>query len=214
MRIRLTVLTTALALAAFACESDRPNTETAPEPEPKLLPAATPTPPTPRLDVNRPPPPPAPKPIAAPEDVAAPPKDAKKTKTGLYTKVLQKGTGTKKPKAEDRVKVHYTGWTKDGKMFDSSIARGEPTMFGVDQVIKGWTEALQLMTAGEKRRLWIPPDLAYGESPRTGAPAGQLTFDVELVEILEAPKPISATRRCRSRPSAPRRPIRGCTTST
>jgi peptidylprolyl isomerase len=136
--------------------------------------------------------PPQPKPIPAPDDVAEAPKDAKKTKTGLLTKVLAKGTGKDKPKPEDKVKVHYTGWTKDGKMFDSSVARGQPTEFGVSQVIPGWTEALQLMVAGEKRRLWIPANLAYGDSPRMGGPSGQLTFDVELLEIVAAPKPIPA----------------------
>jgi peptidylprolyl isomerase len=127
--------------------------------------------------------------VPAPEDVAEPPKDAKKTTSGLVTKLLTKGTGKDKPKLEDRVKVHYTGWTKDGKMFDSSVARNEPATFGVGGVIKGWTEALQLMVAGEKRRLWIPADLAYGEKAAMGSPAGQLTFDVELLEIMAAPKP-------------------------
>lgn len=132
---------------------------------------------------------PEPATIAAPEDVAAPPKDAQKTASGLASKVLTKGTGKEHPKPEDRVRVHYTGWTTDGKMFDSSVARGEPTTFGVGQVIPGWTEGLQLMVQGEKRRLWIPAKLAYGERPRMGAPAGNLTFDVELIEIIEAPKP-------------------------
>jgi peptidylprolyl isomerase len=133
---------------------------------------------------------PEPKTIPAPEDVAAPPKDAGKSATGLAWKVLQPGTGKEKPKATDKVEVHYTGWTKDGKMFDSSVARGEPTSFPLNGVIKGWTEGLQLMTVGEKRRFWIPGDLAYGETPRRpGAPAGQLTFDVELLGIVQPPKP-------------------------
>jgi peptidylprolyl isomerase len=129
-----------------------------------------------------------PKGIPAPEDVAAPPKDAKTTSTGLATKVLSKGTGKDHPTQDDQVKVHYTGWTTDGKMFDSSVQRGEPATFGVGQVIAGWTEALKLMVVGEKRRLWIPAKLAYGETPRMGAPAGNLTFDVELLEIVAAPK--------------------------
>lgn len=129
-----------------------------------------------------------PKAPAAPEDVAAPPKDAKKTPSGLASRVLSKGTGTEHPADADRVKVHYSGWTKDGKLFDSSVQRGEPATFGVGQVIPGWTEALKLMVTGEKRRLWIPAKLAYGESPQMGAPAGDLTFDVELLEILAAPK--------------------------
>jgi peptidylprolyl isomerase len=128
--------------------------------------------------------------IPAPPDVAAPPADAEKTRSGLASKVLQKGTGTKKPKANDKVTVHYTGWTKDGKMFDSSVKRGKPATFGLDGVIPGWTEGLQLMVEKEKRRFWIPADLAYGDRPsRPGAPTGQLTFDVELLSITEAPPP-------------------------
>lgn len=128
--------------------------------------------------------------IPAPPDVAAPPANAEKTTSGLASIVLQPATGTDKPKAFDRVKVHYTGWTKDGKMFDSSLKRKSPATFGVSQVIKGWTEGLQLMAVGEKRRFWIPGTLAYGDTPaRAGAPAGQLTFDVELIEVIHVPEP-------------------------
>jgi peptidylprolyl isomerase len=82
------------------------------------------------------------------------------------------------------VRVHYSGWTKDGKMFDSSVARGEPTSFGLNQVIPGWTEGVQLMVVGEKTRFWIPGKMAYGDEPkRPGAPSGPLTFDVELLDI-------------------------------
>ena len=77
--------------------------------------------------------------------------------------------------------VHYSGWTTDGKLFDSSVTRGKPATFGLDQVIKGWTEGLQLMVEGEKRRFWIPEKLAYGG--KAGNPAGMLVFDVELLEI-------------------------------
>ncbi|HET9953060.1 MAG TPA: FKBP-type peptidyl-prolyl cis-trans isomerase [Polyangiaceae bacterium] len=131
---------------------------------------------------------PEPSGIPAPEDVAAAPKDAVKTESGLATKVLKGGTGKDRPADADQVKVHYTGWTTNGKMFDSSVQRGEPATFGVNQVIPGWTEALKLMSVGEKRRLWIPAKLAYGVSPPPGAPAGDLTFDVELLEIVAAPK--------------------------
>ncbi len=126
--------------------------------------------------------------IPAPSDVANPPADAVKEKSGLVTKVLQKGKGKDHPGPTDTVKVHYTGWTKDGKMFDSSVARGSPAEFRVDEVIKGWTEGLQLMVQAEKRRFWIPADLAYGQSPRNGAPGGDLTFDVELLEIQKGPE--------------------------
>ncbi len=132
---------------------------------------------------------PQPKPIPAPADVAAPPADAKKTNSGLASKVLKEGTGDEMPDKYAQVTVHYTGWTADGKMFDSSVSRGQPAHFRVNGVIKGWTEALQLMKKGEKRRLWIPADLAYGAKPPPGTPAGQLTFDVELLDYTAGPKP-------------------------
>jgi peptidylprolyl isomerase len=121
--------------------------------------------------------------------VAQPPADAKKTASGLAYKVLEPGKGKKTATPKDKVRVHYTGWTKDGKMFDSSRTRGEPAEFGVSGVIKGWTEGLQLMLVGEQRRLWIPAKLAYGDRPRMGAPSGDLTFDVELLAIEEGPEP-------------------------
>jgi FKBP-type peptidyl-prolyl cis-trans isomerase len=126
-----------------------------------------------------------PAPLPAPPDVAAPPADAQKTTSGLATKVIQAGQGTARPGARDMVTVHYAGWTTDGKMFDSSYSRGKPSSFGVGQVIKGWGEGVQLMVVGEKRRLWIPEDLAYRGQP--GRPAGLLVFDIELLEI--APDP-------------------------
>ena len=126
--------------------------------------------------------PPAP---PVPEDVAAVPADAQKTASGLASKVLKAGDGQQKPAAEDTVKVHYSGWTTDGKMFDSSVTRGEPAQFPLNGVIKGWTEGLQLMVVGEKRRFWIPADLAYGEDPGGGRPGGMLVFDVELLEIVK-----------------------------
>src|SRR5690242_13160892 len=103
---------------------------------------------------------PAPGDVPAPPDVAAPPADATKTASGLASKVLTPGTGKEHPGPRDRVKVLYTGWQKSGAMFDTS--RGVPMAFGVGEVIKGWTEGLQLMVVGEKRRLWIPAALAYG----------------------------------------------------
>lgn len=127
----------------------------------------------------------APKPPAVPEDVAAPPESAKKTESGLASRVLKEGTGKIHPKASDSVKVHYSGWTTDGKMFDSSVARGEPIVFPLGRVIPGWTEGVQLMVEGEKRRLWIPANLAYGENPGGGRPGGMLVFDVELLQIVK-----------------------------
>lgn len=120
-----------------------------------------------------------------PEDVAAPPADAEVTESGLASKVLKAGDGDVKPEASDTVKVHYTGWETDGKMFDSSVTRGEPTQFPLGGVIAGWTEGLQLMVVGEKRRFWIPEDLAYGPKQEgSGRPGGMLCFDVELLEIV------------------------------
>ncbi len=127
--------------------------------------------------------------IPAPDDVAAPPGDAIKTKSGLASKVLVAGTGKDHPGPTDKVKVHYTGWTKDGQMFDSSVTRGEPITFPLNGVIPGWTEGVQLMVVGEKRRFWIPAALAYGDRARNGAPSGDLVFDVELLDTTPAPKP-------------------------
>ena len=121
---------------------------------------------------------------AAPDDVKAPPADAITSPTGLASKVLQAGNGSDKPGPADTVTVHYSGWTTDGKLFDSSVDRGKTISFGLDQVIKGWTEGVQLMVGGEKRRFWIPAQLAYGTNPPPGAPAGMLVFDVELLDIL------------------------------
>jgi peptidylprolyl isomerase len=127
---------------------------------------------------------PSPKPPPVPEDVKAPPASAKKTASGLAYRVLKPGTGKVHPVPTDRVTVHYSGWTPDGKMFDSSVTRGEPASFALNHVIKGWTEGVQLMVAGEKTRFWIPGALAYGDKPaRPGAPAGMLVFDVELLGI-------------------------------
>lgn len=122
-----------------------------------------------------------PSPTEAPADVSAPPADAKRTPSGLAYRVIRPGTGTDRPNDRSRVTVHYTGWTTDGKMFDSSVSRGRPATFGLDQVIKGWTEGVQLMVTGEKTRFWIPERLAY--AGQAGAPRGMLVFDIELIEI-------------------------------
>ncbi len=80
--------------------------------------------------------------------------------------------------------MNYSGWTTDGKMFDSSVTRGEPASFPLNHVIKGWTEGVQLMHVGDVVRFWIPGPLAYGDKPtRPGAPAGMLVFDIELLGI-------------------------------
>jgi peptidylprolyl isomerase len=119
-------------------------------------------------------------PLRTPADVKAPPDDAKRTPSGIYYKVLRPGTGERHPKKVDEVMVQYTGWTTDGKMFDSSYTRGEPMTLPLDRVIAGWTEGMSLMVEGEKTRFWIPEKLAYkGKNP----PYGMLVFDIELIRI-------------------------------
>ncbi len=182
-----------LPLASLACDAQ--SQAAAPTPS-ATAPASAPTaaapsttslaaPPTAAFATKPPQEPPQ---QPAPADVAAAPTDATKTASGLASKVITKGKGKDHPTRDDKVKVHYTGWTTDGKMFDSSVG-SEPITFGLGQVIKGWTEGLQLMVEGEKRRLWIPKNLAYGDRPRMGAPAGDLVFDVELLQVIPAPKP-------------------------
>lgn len=147
--------------------------------------------------------------LPAPSDVAAPPANAERTPSGLASLVLQAGTGTEKPTLRDQVKVHYSGWTTDGKMFDSSVTRGRPAEFGVTQVIKGWTEGLQLMVVGEKRRFWIPANLAYGDNPRPGAPRGALTFDVELLDIIQPPEPPEVPKDVAAAPASAKKTASG-----
>ena len=108
----------------------------------------------------------------------------KTTESGLQYIVLKQGKG-KKPKTTDRVKVHYHGTTIDGTVFDSSVDKGVPSEFGVTQVIKGWTEGLQLMKVGSKYKFFIPQELAYGQNPRPGIikPYMALIFEVELINI-------------------------------
>jgi FKBP-type peptidyl-prolyl cis-trans isomerase FklB len=107
------------------------------------------------------------------------------TASGLQYEVLRRGEGKIAPKATDRVKVHYHGTTIDGEVFDSSVQRGEPITFGLNQVIAGWTEGLQLMHVGDKFKFYIPAELAYGErspSPKI-KPNSVLIFEVELFEV-------------------------------
>ena len=161
----------ALMMGSGGCSESKPSESVATEAGPTAQ-STTPT---------------QPSELSAPSDVAAPPSDAKRTPSGLAWKSIKPGIGEEHPTATAKVKVHYTGWTTDGKMFDSSVARGEPIEFGLNQVIPGWTEGVQLLKKGEKARLWIPENLAYAGRP--GAPAGMLVFDVELLDWKALPPP-------------------------
>ena len=132
------------------------------------------------------------------QSVATPPPDVARRRptrrrraSGLASKVLKPGTGKTHPGKTDLVTVHYTGWTTDGKMFDSSVSRGKPATFPLDRVIAGWTEGVQLMVAGEKRRFWIPEALAYKGQRE---PKGMLVFDVELISFMPSPTRAAARR--------------------
>src|SRR3954471_12862353 len=181
-----TCLSLCLLLAgASACDRGGAGNKAPNETPPSASnsPATPPPPATPPA-----PPPPNPDDIPPPPDVKAPPADAAKTASGLASKVLTPGKGKEKPIAADSVEVHYTGWTTDGRMFDSSVKRGQPARFPLGNVIKGWTEGLQLMVVGEKRRFWIPANLAYGDPALGGRPSGMLVFDVELLKVNKPPE--------------------------
>ena len=126
------------------------------------------------LDTRRPP-------TLPPPDVAAPPADAMRTASGIAYKVLKPGTGTKKPTDRDGVTVHFTGWTTDGKMFQSTVSSLRPVTLEMNNVIRGWTEGMQLMVEGERTRFWIPESLAY--KGQRGQPKGMLVFDIDLLRI-------------------------------
>ena len=110
--------------------------------------------------------------------------EVKETPTGLQYRILQEGTGSS-PSSTDKVRVHYVGKLLDGTVFDSSVERGEPSEFGLNQVIRGWTEGLQLMKQGAKYEFFIHPKIAYGSRPRPKIPGNSLLiFEVELLDIL------------------------------
>ena len=121
------------------------------------------------------------------------------TTTGLQYEVLTEGTG-KKPKATDNVEVHYEGKLTDGTVFDSSVARGQPASFRLDQVIPGWTEGVQLMKEGGKTRFTIPSNLAYGEmGAGTIPPNSVLIFEVELLKIAKEEPPKSDVKKAKKK---------------
>jgi peptidylprolyl isomerase len=119
--------------------------------------------------------------LAPPPDVAAVPADARRSASGLASRVLRPGCGTQHPGSFSEVRVHYAGWTADGKNFDSSVSRGVPATFPLNGVIAGWREGVKLMVPGEKRRFWIPEELAY---KGLSGPQGMLVFDIELLDIV------------------------------
>ena len=198
-------LTLSLGLISCTSKSAAPaETEATDEPEAAAHAAepaaAVPAEPSPAAGAMQPPPAPAlqvdPN---APADVAAPPKDAKRTESGLAWKRLKKGKGKGRPGKFDMLTVSYTGWTPDGRKFDSSETYGAPLKVPANHLIRGFSEGLRMMAPGEKRRLWIPATLAYGEigqgeqaSPRQ--PLGPLVFDVELVGFEKAPTPPAAPK--------------------
>lgn len=132
---------------------------------------------------------PAPEKRDTPKDLLRPPATAKRTKSGLAYAKLESSEldDPKRPTANDVVLVNYWGWAKDGKQFDSTYDKGEPISLPLNRVIPGWTEGMQLMREGELYRFWIPAELAYGDEPkRPGAPAGDLVFDVQLLEVKQS----------------------------
>jgi peptidylprolyl isomerase len=166
MRLPLLVVSAALLVACVTPPPPAPSPPPAPPtyPEPPLLEDT-------RTD-----------PLAAPPDVGGMPADALVTEGGLGSKLLRRGTGTVRPGTFAVVRVHYSGWTTDGRLFDSSLARGKPSEFPLSGVIQGWRLGLRQMVAGEKRRLWIPESLAYKGQPN--GPQGMLVFDVELLDVV------------------------------
>ncbi len=127
---------------------------------------------------------PANAPPPTPKDVNAPPAGAAKTAKGVAYRVLKAGAGGPKPSLTDTVSVHYTGWTTDGKMFDTTRIDDGPATFSLAGVMPGWTEAFPVMSVGDQVRFWIPAELAFKGAP--GKPQGMLVYDVELLEIKPA----------------------------
>ena len=117
--------------------------------------------------------------VPPPANLKTPPATAAKKTFTIQSMVIRRGTGTVHPKVTDTVTVNYTGWTTDGKTFDTTSG-GEPATLGLNEVITGWTEGLQLMVEGETRRFWIPEQLAYRGRRE---PYGTLVFDIELISI-------------------------------
>jgi peptidylprolyl isomerase len=132
---------------------------------------------------------PEPAPLPAPRDLESAPSDAVRTPSGLASKVLAAGDGKTRPSVTDHVHVRFTGWKKDGTMFDSTEQGSPPRTLDLGRAIPGFREALPQMVVHEKRRLWLPEKLAYGaRATRAGQPRGDLVFDLELVAIVDVPE--------------------------
>jgi len=125
-------------------------------------------------------------PVQTPTDVAAPPADANRTASGLAYKVLKKGGGGPSPTLASQIDIHYSGWTTDGRLFDSSVMRDERAVFPLANLIEGWQEGLALMSRGDTFRFWIPGHLAYDNLQSPDAPKGMLVFDVTLYDFSDA----------------------------
>ncbi|MGB0590232.1 MAG: FKBP-type peptidyl-prolyl cis-trans isomerase [Myxococcota bacterium] len=120
--------------------------------------------------------------VPAPKDVRQPPKKgATSTMAGVKYRVLKAGEGKGNPKISSQVTIHYTGWTTNGRMFDSTMKTGEPATFGLSGLIDGWKDVIQYMVIGDVFRVWIPQKLAY--KGKAGRPAGTLVFDIELLDF-------------------------------
>ncbi|MBU6470347.1 MAG: FKBP-type peptidyl-prolyl cis-trans isomerase [Gammaproteobacteria bacterium] len=125
-------------------------------------------------------------PYLPPADVAAPPSTAAVLPDGLAYQVLSSGTGSAHPTLDSVITVNYTGWTTDGRKFDSTVnpdGSTSPATFPLNKLIQGWQQMLPLMVAGERVRVWIPGRLAYDNRNRPGAPKGMLVFDIELLSF-------------------------------
>jgi peptidylprolyl isomerase len=120
---------------------------------------------------------------STPRHVKAPPATAPKTASGLAIEVLKKGKGTQHPQERSQVKLDFSGWTTDGRLIESSVMAHHPAVFPMTGVMPGWRQALSDMVVGDKVRLWIPRELAFGAKPRRGQPKGDLVYELELLEI-------------------------------
>ncbi len=119
----------------------------------------------------------------APPSLKSPPATSKKMPSGLAIEVLRKGRGKQHPQEQSQVKLDFSGWTAEGRLIESSVMAHHPAVFSMSGVLRGWREALSQMVVGDKVRIWIPRDLAYGAQPRRGQPKGDLVYELQLLEI-------------------------------